>query len=209
MKLIADLGMQYPNENSKQKRRYGLYECSFCGKIARKQSYNIKNKHTKSCGCMERFTHKMSYTRIYRIWKKIKARVNAKDGINYKNYVLRNITMCKEWEDFNKFYEDMKDGYSDDLSIDRIDNNKGYYKENCRWTNSQVQCSNTRILKSTNTSWYRGVTMRKEINKWKSQIKVNYKNIHIGYFETKLEAAKAYDQYIIDNNLPHTRNGVI
>jgi hypothetical protein len=206
--LIKDLGMNFTTKDSKKRKRLGLYLCS-CGKEFKANTSNIKNNHTRSCGCKRgNIIHNMSNKRIYRIWNKIKTRVSATDGENYKNYKSRGITMCEEWKDFNNFYTDMKEGYSDNLSIDRIDNNGNYEKSNCRWTDNITQASNTRILRSNNTSGYRGIALRKEINKWKAQIKINYKNIHIVYFKTKIEAAKAYDKYVIDNNLPHTINGV-
>ena len=86
----------------------------------------------------------MSGTRPYKIWTGIKTRCNTKTDPNYKNYGARGITMCEEWNSFIKFWEDMRDGYLDEFSINRIDNEKGYYKENCNWATTTQQARNKR-----------------------------------------------------------------
>ncbi|KOR24162.1 hypothetical protein [Clostridium sp. L74] len=93
-------------------------------------------------------SHGMSRTRQYRIWNGIKFRcqnVNCKD---YKRYGGRGIILCKEWQRFENFWNDMKCGYADNLTIDRIDNSKGYFKENCRWVDVKAQCNNRSNNKS-------------------------------------------------------------
>ena len=79
----------------------------------------------------------------------------------YKDYGAKGITICNEWlEDKRKFIDwALQNGFSPELSIDRIDNNKGYSPDNCRWVNQSVQSQNTRKIYSTNTSGYRGVSL--------------------------------------------------
>ena len=82
----------------------------------------------------------MSNSRQYQIWINIKTRCLNKNYPQYKDYGGRGISICDEWKNsFEKFWEDMVVGYSDDLTIDRIDNNNGYFKENCRWVDSKIQ----------------------------------------------------------------------
>ena len=96
-------------------------------------------------------THGKRRTRIYRIWCAIKSRCNNPKTINYKYYGGRGIHVCKEWiYDFEAFYDwAMSHGYEDDLSIDRIDNDKGYSPDNCRWVTMKEQIINRRPRKRT------------------------------------------------------------
>lgn len=202
--LLKDLGYLYPTEKSKQKRRYGLYKCH-CGKEFEAQIQSINDGNTKSCGCLKN-THNLANHRLYKIWRNmIKRCTNPKDTF-YKNYGERGIKVSNEWLDISNFINDMYPSYQEGLSMDRIDNNKGYSKDNCRWTTRSIQSRNTRVLRSNNTSGYRGVHWRKSLKKWISQIRVDSKSIHIGSFDTAIDGAVAYDKYIIDNNLEHTKN---
>jgi len=79
----------------------------------------------------------------YRSWAHMKERCFNKNVKEYKWYGERGITVCKEWLEFKNFYEDMGDK-PDELQLDRIDNNKGYYKNNCKWSTKKEQCNNRR-----------------------------------------------------------------
>ncbi len=98
---------------------------------------------------VRRVKHGMRYTKIYASWHGLKDRCNNKNGKDYFRYGQRGITYDPKWETFEGFYEDMGSSYSENLSLDRIDNNGNYCKENCRWTNNIVQSNNRR-----NTKWY-------------------------------------------------------
>ena len=84
--------------------------------------------------------------------------------------------------------------------MDRINNDGNYEPDNCRWTTKTIQRRNTRIAKN-NTSGYKGVCFVKSINKYVTYIYINSKKIHLGYFQTVVEAGIAYNNYIIENNL--------
>ncbi len=208
-KLIKDLGYIYPNENSKQKRRFGIYKCGFCGEEFKARSQHIKSGETKSCGCYHKRrasethkTHGLKSTNLYGIWGNIKGRVLNPKNKKYNDYGGRGITICEEWKnDFMSFYNwAMENGYSDELSIDRIDNDGNYEPDNCRWTTQTIQNRNQRKRRD-NTSGYKGVSFRKDNNKFRVIITVNKKRVNLGYFPTAVEGAIAYNNYIIENNL--------
>ncbi len=209
--LIEDLGMMYATENSKNKARFGIYKCGFCGTNFKANIYDINRRHNKSCGCIKsqrireaNIKHNIwsINKRLYMIFTSIKARVLNPKHTNYKDYGGRGITICEEWKnDFMSFYTwAMSNGYSDELSIDRIDNDGNYCPENCRWTTQTIQTRNKRIYKN-NKSGYKGVCLVKKTNKYKSYINVDKKGVHLGSFPTAVEGAVAYNNYIIENNL--------
>ena len=209
--LIEDLGMIFATENSKNKIRFGLYKCGFCGTKFKANTNSVKNGNTKSCGCYNKRrvsetlkTHGLIGTRLYRIWINIKTRTLNPKTRQFNDYGGRGITICDEWKnDFMPFYNwAMSKGYEENkgLSIDRIDNDGNYCPENCRWTTRIVQGRNQRVYKN-NTSGYKGVRFIKDRNKYGSYINVNKKGVFLGYFKTAVEGAIAYNNYIIENNL--------
>ena len=204
--LIEDLGMQYATEKSKNKARFGLFKC-FCGNEFKTQISDIKGGHTKSCGCFsKRKTHGLRKHRLYSTWRGIIKRCSNIESDSYKYYGGRGIKVCESWLDVKNFIDDMFPSYVEGLTLDRINVNGNYEPSNCRWASNNTQNRNTRVLRTNNTSGYRGVFFSKRSQKFIAKIVVSNKQIHLGYFKTALEAAKAYDNYIIDNNLEHTKN---
>ena len=208
--LLKDLGMQYPNKTSSQKYRFALYKCH-CGTEFRTQPRYIANGHTKSCGCNNRqrlseskTKHGLAYHRIYKVWCDMVSRCNNKKCISYKYYGARGITVCERWLKVENFIDDMYPSFEEGLTLDRENNDLGYSPDICRWVLRNIQSRNSRKLNRRNKSGYRGVHFTGE--KWKTQIVVNNKGIYLGIFTDIVEAAKAYDKYVIDNNLEHTKN---
>jgi hypothetical protein len=104
----------------------------------------------RDCGC-DRFerrsniskTHGLSKTRFYKAWVGMKERCYKPNHISHKNYYDKGIKVCDRWlESFENFLADMKEGYTDELTLDRIDNSKGYNKDNCRWATYIEQTNN-------------------------------------------------------------------
>lgn len=94
-----------------------------------------------------RIKHGMYNTKVYRAWSDMKSRVMNKNHKKYHNWGGRGITVTDDWHSFENFYRDMGDPPSKRHSLDRIDNQKGYSKENCRWATAKQQIHNSRKSK--------------------------------------------------------------
>lgn len=136
----------YRLHNYHKKGTYWLCICD-CGRLTEVTTQNIKKvKSCIKCRNPSNIKHKHSNDRIYKIYLGMKKRCYNHNEKAYHNYGERGITICDEWlHDFQKFYVwSMENGYNDNLTIDRIDVNKGYDPNNCRWTDMYTQNTNTR-----------------------------------------------------------------
>lgn len=108
--------------------------------------------HTTSCGCWNRITarnrrlrHGMSRTRVYNIWRGMIQRCHNPRAESYSNYGGRGIQVCQDWKrSFERFWDDMKIGYAENLTLERRDVNLGYTKSNCCWILKSDQPRNSR-----------------------------------------------------------------
>lgn len=146
-----------------------------CGKETTISGSSMRKGATKSCGCFAREirgligrTHGMSYSKVYKAWRQMKRRCIDPNSPSFPDYGGRGITVSKSWMKFENFYKDMGDPPTPEHSIDRIENDKGYYKENCRWATAKEQSNNTRRnVRLT----YRGET--KTATEWSRQLDID------------------------------------
>lgn len=130
-------------------KRYWLCKCE-CGNSAIVSQGQLTCGKTKSCGCMQSLyfetKHKMAHTRLYNTWENMRKRCYKKQDKHYKWYGARGIKTCEEWKnDFVPFMNwALNNGYNEKLTLDRIDVNKDYTPENCRWVNWITQQRNKR-----------------------------------------------------------------
>lgn len=174
-------------EETNTRKTYWLCRCD-CGNFKKVRSDSLQSGSIRSCGCLKKEQdavnlasgqkHLMSHTRIYTIWQGMKSRCCNVHDVRYYSYGGRGITICEDWKDnFSLFYEwAVNNGYDENLTIDRIDNNKGYFPENCRWTDMKTQSRN----RTTNIRITIGKST-KTLMEWCEIFELDYKTIYARY----------------------------
>jgi len=153
-----------------------------CGKVVNVLQGNLRSGHTKSCGCYKidiNLTANTKYGvdqhRANHIWHGMKDRCLNIDSKFYYRYGGRGITICNRWLfSFENFWEDMKNTYKPNLSIDRINNDGNYEPSNCKWSTQKQQAnnqSNNRIFTINNET----MNLKQFTEKYKN----NYKKVHL------------------------------
>lgn len=132
---------------------YWLFRCS-CGTEKVLYKGHVGKGSSESCGCLLRelrTTHGMSKTKIYNVYRAMRSRCENPNSKSYPDYGGRGIKVCERWATFENFYADMGEPGFLRAEIDRIDNDKGYSPDNCRWvtkTQNQANTSQNRIIEA-------------------------------------------------------------
>jgi len=170
-------------ENGSGNKPQWLCKCDCGNKTVVRADHLKTGWHTQSCGCLgleNRVracqTHGDTDKRLYNIWKHMKSRCESpirKESRSTRDYRDRGIRVCKEWLSYEIFKDwALKNGYSDNLTIDRIDVNGNYEPSNCRWANSETQANNTR--RNINII-YNGKTLT--LKQWSRELKIKYRTL--------------------------------
>jgi len=202
MTLLKELGSKYPKNRTatSRKRRTALYLCD-CGAKTEATIESVKSGNTKRCGCHRGELHGMSrsldpeISRLYRIWMAMKQRCGNKNNTKYDRYGGRGITVCKEWKDSFAAFKKWAtvNGYSNELTIDRVNNDGNYEPTNCRWATYSEQ--NLNQSKKLGRSGYKGVVQHQK--KWMAQYCRKGASKYLGTYDTPEEASVAYNNYCI------------
>lgn len=174
-------------------QQFWLFKCE-CGNEKVISVNSVKIGTTKSCGCLssellkKRSKHGMCKTKIYKIWAVMLQRCFNQDNKGYKNYGGRGIKVCSEWLKFENFYKDMGDK-PEGMTLDRKNNNLGYCKSNCKWSNRKEQNNNKRnnILIT-----YKNKTQT--LSQWAEELNINY-NIFFYRFKSGWDIKKILTKY--------------
>lgn len=137
--------------NPKEHRKW-MCKCD-CGNTHVASGAFMRTGKTTHCGCMtgvlisqKKTRHGLYKSRLYNIWRTMRQRCTENTGNQKRDtYYMKGIRVCEEWQTFDNFMEwALENGYSDKLTIDRINNDGGYYPDNCRWVTNDVQSLNKR-----------------------------------------------------------------
>lgn len=189
-------------DRSKDRR---VYVFCACGNTKDVLLGSLRNGDTTSCGCYLQeviTTHGDHNTRLYKLYHGMLNRCYLPAMSRYAEYGGRGITVCNEWRtDFAAFRSwAEQSGYTDELSIDRRDNDGNYEPGNCRWIPLGNQQRNKRKLSGT-SSQYLGVSLCKQTGRWQAMIKVDGKQKNLGRHPDEITAARVRDAYITDNGI--------
>lgn len=176
------------------KYKSSLWECSCsCGGSVITTITRLRTGRTKSCGCLTKerlaklgVTHGMSKSLTYSRWSGMVERCTCHRTAGYERYGGAGITVCKRWEDFTAFLADMGECPSKEYTLDRIDNTKGYHKDNCRWATWKEQARNR-----TTTIYLTFKGIRKSMSEWAEITKIKHDTLYqrIKHFEWTVEEA--------------------
>lgn len=143
-KRFGRLTILRKSEDSRKSSIYWKCKCD-CGAIKDIDGSHLRRGYTNSCGCIRKEgNHNYEkHKRLYGIWSHIKTRCTNKKYDKYKYYGGKGVSVCSEWDNFDNFKNwALDNGYSEELTIDRINVNGNYEPSNCRWVDIKTQCRN-------------------------------------------------------------------
>lgn len=164
----------------RNKHKQVVYKCKCdCGNTINVVGALLRNGNVKSCGCLHskgRITHGKSYTRLYHTFKSMKDRCYRTNYKYYQHYGGRGITICDEWlNDFMTFYNwAINNGYRNNLTINRIDNNGNYEPDNCEWVDMKTQSNN-----KSNCVYLTCNNKTQTVTQWADELRCNRSTIYM------------------------------
>lgn len=177
-------------------KRDSLWLCGCeCGSLTVVRGSNLKVGHTESCGCLHRdrctihgHARDGNPTKTYKSWSSMRQRTTNKNSTQWHDYGGRGITCASRWEKFENFLSDMGE-CPEGLTLERVDNNKGYAPDNCRWATRSEQQLNKR---DAGRKRLKGAHRYKDSGRWQGYINRGGVRRYLGCFSTEEEAHAAY-----------------
>ena len=149
------------------------FKCK-CGETKKANIFNVTRGLTKSCGCLQKETapnktHGGTGTRLHDIWRGMKMRCYNPNVKRYNRYGGRGVTICSEWRNDFAVFRDwaLANGYTDELTIDRRDNDGNYEPENCKWSTWKEQANNKG---NNHPIAHKGITLN--VGQWSEKYKI-------------------------------------
>lgn len=200
---------KFTEVRSGSRRSIGVFQCRYClGEFeSRTERAKVMTGLCVPCankrGAQKRSTHGLNNrnSRLHVTWANMKRRCLNPRGAEIQKY--QGVTLCEEWKSFKPFMEwSLANGYTDQLTLDRIESSKGYEPGNCRYADYNVQAAN-RKKTDKNTSGHVGVSWDR--GRWCAKVQWQKKQIHLGRFKDLNDAVKARNDYLAAHDLPHLR----
>lgn len=182
-----------------------------CGKRVKVLKEYLTSGRQKSCGCLKsengKATHRETHTRLYRVWGNMCNRCSNPNNPAWHRYGGRGIIVCDEWKSYECFRDwATANGYADNLTLDRRDNDGAYCPSNCRWVDEFVQANNKR---NNHLIEYNGET--KTIAEWANFVNIPYKTLHRRIVELGWAVERAFTQPLrkisTKSDLPNKKDG--
>lgn len=209
MKYIRDLkGQKFgsltvlKDSGERTKNRAIVWECVCdCGNYHKTPGTPLLKGATKTCGCGRREygkTHGLSNSKLYERWTSMLSRcypTYSKSHLYYK----KGIKVCSKWKSFKCFADEMGSGFEPWMTLDRIDNSKGYNKDNCRWVDTYTQCVNR---KGVNMVTRNGLSY--PLKRWCRELDLPYNKV-LYQVQKGVEPETAVDQMLAIMRNPNTK----
>ena len=199
-------------DSGKRKYREVVWKCLCdCGNIVNIQTGNLRSGKSTSCGCFQkecvrnlalsRITHGESHTRLYKIWCHMMNRCHNNKNSRYKDYGGRDIYVSKEWHDFLIFKAwALSNGYQENLTIERLNVDDGYNKDNCTWITRCQQARNKR-----NSCRYKGILLLD----WCNIYNINYSTVKSRIYLLGWDTERAITTPVVKNLKDNVPNNIL
>jgi hypothetical protein len=190
-----------------------LCQCD-CGNLCLATRTALRRGSKKSCGCLRKeldkilptrpVTHGMSRTSTFKSWCTMIRRCRDQNYKDYKYYGGRGIIVCERWHSFENFYADMGER-PPGMTLDRVNTDLQYNKQNCRWADHTTQMNNTRRNRYLT---YRGVTLT--MSQWAKQANISYTVLRarLNLLRWPLGRALGYEYMSLENAQVLTRGSI-